>query len=109
MIRHVVLFSAKRPEDVDTIVDTLSGYADIPAVETLSVRRNLRLDASSGEIDLMLEATFATLDDLDAYKRHPIYQRGTATVRPLRELRFVVDTELDAAGSATATREAIDA
>ena len=109
MIRHIVLFSAKRPENVDRIVETLSGYAAIPGVVSLTVSRNLRLDPTSTEIDVVLEATFGSIEDLEAYKRHPIYRRGTSIVRPLRELRFVADTEIGARGSAAVAREAIDA
>ena len=92
MIRHVVLFSARDPADIDTIVETLSGYRDIPQVEMLEVERSLKRDRWSSEIDVVLHATFADEAALAAYKRHPIYEAGTRTVRPLRELRFVADT-----------------
>ena len=91
MIRHVVLFSAREPEHIDTIVSTLSGYRRIPGVETLDVARTIRRDPWSSEIDVVLDATFADEAALAAYKRHPIYEAGTRTVRPLRELRFVAD------------------
>ena len=91
MIRHIVFFSAKAPEHVATIVDTLSGYAAIPGVEDLEVVRNERRDAVSGEIDVVLHARFRDEATLEAYKRHPIYEAGTRTVRPLRNLRFVAD------------------
>ena len=91
MIRHVVLFSAKDPKDIDTIVDTLSGYRDIPGVEGLEVERTIRRDQWSSEIDVALHALFRDEAALAAYKRHPIYEAGTRTVRPLRELRFVAD------------------
>ena len=93
MIRHIVFFSAKAPEDIDTICETLRGYAAIPGVGAIEVARNARLDLAAGEVDIVLYAEFASVDALEAYKRHPIYEAGTARVRPLRELRFVADYE----------------
>ena len=93
MIRHIVFFSAKADEDIDTILEALRGYAAIPGVETLEVTRNARLDPASPEIDIVLYAEFADETALAAYKRHPIYEAGTRRVRPLRDLRLVADIE----------------
>ena len=106
MIRHVVLFSAKRPEHIDTILETLRGYRDIPAVETLEVERVIRRDQWSSEIDIVLHATFHDEAALAAYKRHPIYEAGTRAVRPLRELRFVADTVVRDDGPSVRSAEA---
>lgn len=103
MIRHTVFFSAKDPDDIDTIVATLSGYGAIPGVEDLHVTRNLKRDSWSSEIDVVLHARFADEAALAAYKRHPIYEAGTRTVRPLRDLRFVADVEVKEAPQAPAS------
>ena len=107
MIRHIVMFSVKDTADVPFILDTLRGYASIPGVEALEVERNERRDAWSNEMDLVLHATFRDRAALEAYKRHPIYERGTKAVRPLRELRFAADFESDLtdAGASTAHAE----
>jgi hypothetical protein len=55
------------------------------------VAENLKCDDVSNEIDIVLVAEFASLEDLEAYKAHPLYQEGIRTVRPLRELRFSAD------------------
>lgn len=102
MIRHTVFFSAKDPADIDTIVATLSGYAAIPGVRDLQVTRNMKRDRWSSEIDVVLHALFADEAALAAYKRHPIYEAGTRTVRPLRDLRFVADVEVTEAAQASA-------
>ena len=91
MIRHVVLFGARRPEDVETILATLRGYAAIPGVESLEVGRNRKSDPLSDEADVVLTATFADDAALAAYKTHPIYLEGITTVRPLRDLRIAAD------------------
>ncbi|MEM6615633.1 MAG: Dabb family protein [Pseudomonadota bacterium] len=93
MIRHIVLFSATAEEHIDTIVETLSGYSAIPEVRDLAVSRNLKMDSLSNEFDVVLRVSFATRDDLKAYKAHPIYEEGTRIVRPLRDQRVVVDVE----------------
>ena len=62
----------------------------------LLVGRNLKRDAWSTEIDVVLEVDLASTAALDAYKRHPIYLAGIDRIRPLRDLRFAVDYDLPA-------------
>lgn len=90
-IRHVVLFSAKDPADVDRIVDGLSMLHDIPHASTFEVTRNNRVDALSGEIDVVVYAEFVDDAALQAYKSHPIYQEAITVVRPLRDMRIAAD------------------
>lgn len=93
MIRHIVMFGARAPEHVDEIVRTLSGYGAIEDVETIEVRRSEKLDPGADEVDVVLHATFASREALARYKAHPIYEAGTARVRPLRTIRHVADYE----------------
>lgn len=97
MIRHIVFFSARNPDDIDTIVDTLRTYADIPGVEALEVSRNSRRDELSNEIDVVLHACFRNGEALEAYKRHPLYLSGIEIVRPLRDIRVAADYEIEPA------------
>lgn len=93
MLRHIVFFSAKSPEQVDTIVEVLGTYADIPGVQDFQVKRCIKHDALSNEIDIVLHAVFESEAALAAYKEHPLYLAGTEIVRPIRQLRFAADYE----------------
>jgi hypothetical protein len=91
LIRHIVLFSAKRAEDIDTIVAALKRLREIPQARRLEVVRNARLDQLSGEIDVIVHGEFEDAEALARYKAHPIYQETIGVVRPLRDLRIAVD------------------
>lgn len=91
MIRHIVLFSAKRPEDVDTILAGLRRLRLIPEARRLEIVRNARMDQLSGEIDVVVHGEFEDEAALARYKAHPIYKETTGVVRPLRDLRIAVD------------------
>lgn len=91
MIRHIVFFSAKDPKDIPVIKETLLGYRAIPSIAKLEVSENSKCDQIANDIDVVLYAEFASFEDMEAYKQHPIYQEGIKIVRPLRELRFAAD------------------
>ena len=91
MIRHVVLFSSKHPENIDAMMEGLSMLKNIPTVSHFEVSRNLNADHSSNEVDVIVYAEFEDSDALAAYRAHPIYQECIEVVRPLRELRFAAD------------------
>lgn len=90
-IRHVVFFSARDASDIDRIVEGLSRLGDIPYSRRFEVVRNRRVDALSGEVDVIVYAEFADADALEAYKAHPIYHECIDIVRPLRDLRMAAD------------------
>jgi Stress responsive A/B Barrel Domain len=85
MIRHIVLFSAKDPAEVETIQTALSRLAEIPDARLLEVARNSKRDGLSADIDLVVYSA------LERYKAHPLYAETIAVVRPRRELRIAVD------------------
>ncbi|SLN54690.1 Stress responsive A/B Barrel Domain protein [Roseovarius litorisediminis] len=92
MIRHIVFFSASKPEDVQTIQDGLMMLRDIPHSQHFEVGRNLQSDGIAGaQVDLVVYAEFADEAALAAYKADPIYTACIARVRPLRELRIAAD------------------
>ena len=91
MIRHIVLFSAKNPLDIDSIYQALSKLKAIPHVRYLEVTRNAKKDDLSREIDLVVYAEFEDYGQLERYKAHPIYRESVAIVRPLRDVRIAVD------------------
>jgi len=90
-IRHVVLFTAKRAEDVPRIVEGLSLLADIPHSTRLEVVRNSGVDALSQGTDVVVYGEFADAEALAAYKAHPLYEESIARVRPLRDTRIAAD------------------
>lgn len=94
MIRHIVFFSAKRPEDAGAVAQGLSMLAGIPEAKHFEVKRNSRRDALSQEVDVVVYAEFEDYAALDRYKAHPLYQEAIRVVRPLRELRLAVDYEV---------------
>lgn len=91
MIRHIVMFSAKNPDDIPAIEEGLRMLAAIPGALAFEVSRNRKLDAITNEIDVVVYAEFADDAALAAYKAHPIYQQAISVVRPLRQLRFAAD------------------
>lgn len=91
MIRHIVFFSAKDPQDIDLIATTLAGYRKIPGVKNFEIGRNRKVDALENDVDIVLHAQFDTQADLTAYKNHPLYLAGIDIIRPIRELRIAAD------------------
>ncbi|MEZ4598721.1 MAG: Dabb family protein [Syntrophotaleaceae bacterium] len=91
MIRHIVLFSAKDPADIETILEGLSILKEIPGSCHFEVACNSKRDGLSQEIDVIVYGEFDSYEELDAYKAHPFYQESIKRVRPLRELRYAVD------------------
>lgn len=91
MIRHIVFFSARQKQDVDTIREELSALGEIPHSTVFEVTVNTKVDPLSDEIDIVVYAEFADQAALAAYKAHPIYDRTTRRVRPMREIRFSAD------------------
>jgi len=91
MLRHIVFFSVKESENVERVQELLSQLSKIPAARHLEVRRNIRKDQLSSEVDLVVYGEFEDEAALEAYKAHPIYAETTRLVRPLRELRIAAD------------------
>ena len=91
MIRHIVFFSVKRRQDVETVRAGLSALGAIPHSSVFEVSLNTKVDQLSNEVDVVVYAEFTDEAALAAYKAHPIYHEATRNVRPLRELRLSAD------------------
>ncbi len=91
MIRHIVFFSAKDPDDLGRILDGLRTLQNIPHATRLEVQPNIRTDSLSREVQIVVYGEFQSQADLDAYKAHPLYQQSIDLVRPLRDLRIAAD------------------
>ena len=94
MIRHIVLFSAKNPLDIDAIHQALTKLKAIPHARHLEISRNAKKDSLSKEIDIVVYAEFDDYGQLDKYKAHPLYLESTEVVRPLRDVRIAADYEI---------------
>lgn len=95
MIRHIVFFSAKRPENVEAIREGLKALGTIPHSTLFEVSLNSKVDPQSNEVDVVVYAEFPDAAALAAYKAHPTYAQTTAKVRPLRELRVCADVAVE--------------
>ncbi|GAA4529301.1 Dabb family protein [Chelativorans composti] len=91
MIRHIVFFSARDPEDVDRIAQSLWKLAEIPHSDFFEIGINRKVDLYANDVDVIVYAEFANEEALAAYKAHPIYEETTNRVRPMRELRYAAD------------------
>lgn len=92
MIRHIVFFSARRPEDRETVFQGLQLLTGIPDSLHLEIGRNLNSDPLSPEgPDFVVYGEFRDEAQLAAYKAHPLYQKSIDIVRPLREMRVAAD------------------
>lgn len=91
MIRHIVMFSAKKPEDVDAIFNGLKMLEGIEGDWLLTITKNKKVDQIENEIDVVVYGEFADDAALATYKAHPIYAECIKIVRPLRDKRIAVD------------------
>ncbi len=91
MIRHIVLFRARDPEDAQAVRDGLRNLQTIPAASLLEVEFNGRKDAWSDEIDVVVYGEFEDEVALAAFKAHPTYEDTIRLVKPMRDLRIAVD------------------
>lgn len=101
MLRHIVFFSAKQAEDLDTIEQGLWLLAKIPESLHFEVTRNIKRDGLSTDVDLVVYAEFADEAALARYKEHPLYLEAIHIVRPLREMRVAADVIATRAPKAT--------
>lgn len=96
MIRHIVLFTAAKDKArVDQIIDGLSVLTKIPHARRLEVARNRKTDQLGNEIDVVVYGEFDDEVELAAYKAHELYREPIERVRPLRELRFAADYNVE--------------
>lgn len=91
MIRHIVLFTSKKAEDIDAIYDGLKTLESIQGNWTLSITKNEKLDQIANEIDVVVYGEFPDESALQEYKAHPVYEEAIKVVRPLRDQRIAVD------------------
>jgi heme-degrading monooxygenase HmoA len=93
LIRHIVFFTAKSPENLPAMLDGLRLLGTIPQIRHFEVTQNRKVDQIGNEVDIVVYGEFDSEAALHAYKAHPTYAEATRRVRPLRELRFAADFE----------------
>lgn len=91
MIRHIVMFSAKKPEDIDAVYNGLKMLETIEGDWTLTITKNQKLDQIGNDIDVVVYGEFPSEQALATYKAHPTYDECIKIVRPLRDKRIAVD------------------
>ncbi len=91
MIRHIVLFTAKKPEDLDAVFNGLKTLETIEGNWNLTVTKNSKTDQIANDIDVVVYGEFPDQSALEHYKAHPTYAKAITIVRPLRDKRIAVD------------------
>jgi quinol monooxygenase YgiN len=96
MIRHIVFFTATS-DNLEDVRAGLSMLTANPHASLLEIGTNVKTDQWDREVDFVVYGEFENEAALAAYKAHPIYQKSTETVRPLREMRIAADYDSDKA------------
>jgi hypothetical protein len=92
MIRHIVFFTARTPQDREAVYEGLKLLLDIPDRHRLEIGRNLGCDRVSPDgPDFVVYGEFEDEAQLATYKAHPLYQKAIDAVRPLRDMRIAAD------------------
>jgi hypothetical protein len=91
MIRHIVLFTLRRPDALEAALAGLRRLAESPHVHALEVMPNLKRDRFDTSVDVVVHGLFRDEAALAAFQADPIYAEAVATVRPLRETRMAAD------------------
>jgi hypothetical protein len=101
MIKHIVLWKLDESysfEEKQNILETFSDklfnlVGKIDELKSLNVHLNSK-EASSSNFDIMLETTFNSFVDLDAYQIHPEHQKVVEYVKSLKRQRACIDYEM---------------
>ncbi|MCH8180678.1 MAG: Dabb family protein [Proteobacteria bacterium] len=90
MIRHIVMFQLKRPEDAPKVKDLLDSCKGlVPGMHEFDV--GIRTEGLEATADVVLVSTFADAAALAAYQPHPHHQGVVAQIREMASGRQVLD------------------
>ncbi|MDO9003697.1 MAG: Dabb family protein [Aquabacterium sp.] len=90
MIRHIVIFTLKRPEDapkVKALLDSCKGL--VPGMHEFDV--GIKTEGLEANCDVVLISTFEDAAALAAYQPHPHHQGVVAQIREMAASRHVLD------------------
>jgi hypothetical protein len=92
-IRHLVMWKLWDTADAPRFKAELDSCIDlVPGMDAFNVV--LRQNALEGNVDVLLDSTFADRAALDAYQAHPHHKAVSARIGTLRETRHVLDYEI---------------
>jgi quinol monooxygenase YgiN len=93
VIRHLVMWKLWDAADAPAFKAELDSCVGlVPGMIAFTVV--LRDDALEGNVDVLLDSTFADRAALDAYQNHPHHKAVSARIGRLRETRNVLDYEI---------------
>lgn len=90
MIRHIVMFGLKRPEDapkVKELLDSCQGL--VPGMREFDV--GIQTEGLEANCHVVLISTFEDAAALAAYQPHPHHQGVVAQIREMAASRHVLD------------------
>jgi len=90
MLRHIVMWTLKRPEDapkVKALLDSCKGL--VPGMHEFDV--GIRTEGLEAHADVVLVSTFEDQAALQAYIPHPHHQGVVAQIREMAATRQVLD------------------
>jgi hypothetical protein len=92
-IRHLVMWKLWDAADGPRFKAELDSCIDlVPGMDAFSVV--LRQHGLEGNVDVLLDSTFADRAALDAYQTHPHHKAVSSRIGALRETRHVLDYEI---------------
>jgi len=90
MIRHIVMWSLKRPEDAHKLKQLLDDCAQlVPGIHEFNV--GVPSDGLEANCHAVLVSTFEDAATLAAYQQHPHHQGVVAQIKEMAASRHVVD------------------
>jgi len=90
MIRHIVLWRLKSPDDFEKVRETLERQAGrIPGLLAVEVGRSFNTGRRA--VDFALICDFENREALEAYHRHPAHMETRAAVDPLVAEHWIAD------------------
>jgi Stress responsive A/B Barrel Domain len=95
MIRHIVMWKVKKSTDKTTALKTLQTVLNdlkknINEIRDLEVGLNFTSDGDAS-CDIVLNTTFASVEDLKRYQKHPEHLKALEIIRSLTFEKRVVD------------------
>jgi hypothetical protein len=90
MIRHIVLWRLKSPDDFEKVRATLERQAGrIPGLLRVEVGRSF--NSGRRAVDFALTCDFESREALEAYHHHPVHMETRAVVDPLVAEHWIAD------------------
>lgn len=90
MLKHIVMWTVNRPEDIEPFAAELRSCKDLVA-GMRSFEVGTRTDGYDANHDVVLVSSFDDAAALDAYVKHPHHQQVVAKLATMRRSRAVLD------------------